>query len=105
MPPPLPMEKPPVPPEVAAQGAPFQQVGGMMGQQAAAGNPLTTAFDAVSKVLDQMAKTSPKIAPFVQRAMAILKSGIEETMGGKSGAATDQNSGPPQAPPPGNMPG
>jgi hypothetical protein len=96
------MEKPPVPPEVQAQGAPFAQVGGMMGQQAAAGNPLTTAFQAVSKVLEQMAKTSPKMAPFVQRATAILKAGLEETLGGKQGAPEETA---PQAAPPGNMPG
>lgn len=97
------MEKPPVPPEVAAQGAPpFAQVGGMMNQQAAAGNPLTTAFQAVSKVLEQMAKTSPKMAPFVQRASAILKAGLEETLGGKQGGPEETA---PQAAPPGNMPG
>lgn len=103
MPQPMAMEKPPLPPEVAAQGAPFQQVGGMMQQKEAAGNPLTTAFDAVSKVLEQMAKTSPKMAPFVARAQAILKAGIEETMGGKASPGGDQQ--PPAAPPPGNMPG
>lgn len=91
---PMAMEKPPAPPEVAAQGQPFQQVGGMMAQQATAGNPLMTAFDAVNRVLTQMAKSSPKMAPFVARAQSILKAGLEEATGSKGNAEAPQETKP-----------
>lgn len=109
MPGPMAMERPPQPPEVAAQQAPFSQVGGMMGQQAAAGNPLLSAFAAVSKVIEQMAKMAPPFAPYAQRMMAIGKAGIEEMAKSKGGAEQGPpmqggEAPPPAGPPPGDMP-
>lgn len=105
------MEKPPMPPEVQAQmggGAPpFAGVGGMMAQNASAGNPLKSALDMTTKMWANVVKQNPKMGPYVQRAMAILNAGLEEVAGSKPGGATPPENGGevPSGPQPGQMPG
>jgi hypothetical protein len=102
------MEPPPQPPGVQAQmggGAPpFAGVGAMMGEKAQAGNPVKSALDMTEKMWANVAKANPKMAPYVDRALAILKQGVTESAGQGNGPA--QGPAPvPQGPPPGNIPG
>lgn len=89
---------PPPPPEAAAQmgpKVPFAGVGQLMNQNAA--NPdgqTSAAFEAVKKVLDNMAKQKPELAPYCKRAIDILQSGVEQVMGG--GAKPPESVKPPQ---------
>ena len=109
---PMAMERPPMPPDVQAQmgggggETPFAGVGGMMAQQNAAGNPLKNAYDAVERVLTNMVKASPKMGPYVQRAIAILKAGMDEAGGQKPEGQGRENAGAvPQGPQAGSLPG
>jgi hypothetical protein len=98
------MERPPQPPGVQAQqGGEFAGAGANMADKAGAGNPLTAGIQAVEKVLMNMAKASPKLGPYVERAMAILKAGVEEAAG-KQGGSPEPQGGPPSGPPAGQMP-
>jgi hypothetical protein len=108
------MEKPPMPPDLAAQtgggGAPpFADVGAQMGQKQQAGNPLKGALDTTTKLWMNVVKGNPKMGPYVQRAMAILNAGIEESSpkpeGGGAPTPGDGGPVPPGPPPPGAMPG
>lgn len=107
------LEKPPVPPDVAAQSGggggpmPFAGVGGQMADAAAQAPPVVQAFQAVSKVLANMAKLDDTMGPFVERAMAILKSGLEASQQKKASPGGPGPGGPPMppgAPPAGPMP-
>src|SRR6185437_8748863 len=97
MPQPMPMTPPPPPPEAAGQMGqkmPFAGVGQLMNQQAANPNAQTSAaFEAVKKVLDNMAKQSPKMAPYCKRAIDILQSGVEQVMGGGAGDSAKPETG------------
>lgn len=107
------LEKPPVPPDVAAQqgggsAMPFSGVGGQMADAAAQAPPIVQAYDAVTKVLANMGKLDPVMGPFVERAQAILKAGLEQVQqkkgAGPSGPGPGGAPPPPQAPPAGPMP-
>lgn len=108
------MERPPMPPDVQAQmgggngGAPpFAGVGGMMAEKAAAGDPLKTAIDATEKLWTNASKGNPVMEPFVNRALAILRAGLEEVAKQKGGGGAPPP-GPtpvPAAPGAGQMPG
>jgi hypothetical protein len=109
------LEKPPVPPEVAAQqgggsAMPFAGVGGQMADAAAQQPPIVQAYDAVTKVIANMAKLDPAMGPFAERAQAILKAGLEAVAQKKGGGAGPGGPGPggppppPQGPPAGPMP-
>ncbi len=113
---PMAMERPPVSPDIQAQlgggggggETPFAGVGGMMAQRDAAGNPLKNAYDGVEKVLTNMVRMNNKMGPYVQRAIAILKAGMEEAGGQKPEGQTQgrENAGAvPQGASAGNMPG
>lgn len=116
MPPGMQMERPPMPPEVQAQMGgggkpPFGGMGDMMAEKAGAGSPLKSAVDMTEKIWTNAVKESPTMGPYVARAMAILKAGMEETAnakpGGGAGAPPPQGGGappPPAGPGPGNMP-
>jgi len=101
------MEPPPQPPGVQAQQGQFAGAGANMADKASAGNPLTAGIDAIEKVLTNMAKQSPKLAPYVARAMAILKAGVEEAAkdgGQPGGGASAGQGGAPAGPPAGQLP-
>lgn len=103
------MEKPPMPPEVAAQMAgggapPFAGVGGMMADQQKAGNPLKTALDATTKLWANVVKGNPKLGPYVERAIAILNAGLQEAANAASGGSQGGGEVPPPGPSAGQMP-
>lgn len=103
------MEKPPMPPDVAAQmsggGAPpFAGVGGMMADQQKAGSPLKTALDATTKLWANAVKGNPKLGPYVERAMAILNAGLQEVANAKPGGGPEGGEVPPAGPQAGQMP-
>lgn len=82
----MPMERLPMPPDVQAQmggggagGASFSDVGGMLAQRQAAGNPLKSAMDMTAKLWTNVVRGNPKMGVYVQRALAILNAGLEET--------------------------
>jgi len=65
---------------------------------------VTTQVEAIKKVLEEMAKTEPLMAPFAARATAILDSGLSAVrsspqtpeVGGGDGGAGAQGNPPPQ---------
>lgn len=108
------MERPPMPPDVAAQmgqggggGAPpFAGVGAQMAEKQQTGDPLKSALDMTTKLWANAVKGNPKLGPYVQRALAILNAGLEEAAGSKPGGAPSENGGQtPAGPQPGQMPG
>ena len=114
------MERPPMPPDVAAQMGPkgggpppFAGVGAQMAQQAQAGNPLKLALDSTNKIWAEVIKAEPRMEPFVTRARTILEQGLEVVSkgGGPPGApggaaGPSENAGEvPAGPQPGQMPG
>jgi hypothetical protein len=114
------MERPPVPPDVQAQvgppgggdAPPFAGVGGLMADKQAAGDPLKKAIDLTEQLWNNASKGNPKLQPYVARALAILKAGMEDVAKGTPGpggpGGPSENGGaapPPPGPPPGQMPG
>lgn len=96
----MPMERLPMSPDVQAQmsggggGSSFSDVGGMLAQQQKAGNPLKSALDMTSKLWTNVVRGNPKMGPYVQRAMAILNAGLEETAKETpAGAQQSENAG------------
>jgi hypothetical protein len=76
-----------------------------MADQSAQKPPIAQAYDAVEKVLDNMAKLESTMGPYVERAKAILKAGLEAANQKKaSPAAAGGAPPPPGAPPAGQMP-
>ena len=110
---PMAMEKPPMPPDLAAQtgggGAPpFSDVGAQMAAKQQAGSPLKGALDTTTKLWANVVKANPKMGPYVARAMAILNAGIDESTPKPDAGAPSPGDGgpvPPGPPPPGAMPG
>jgi len=96
----MPMERLPAAPDVQAQtggaggAAGFSDVGGMLAQRQQAGNPMKSALDMTSKLWTNVVRANPKMGPYVQRAMAILNSGLEETAKETpAGAQRSENAG------------
>lgn len=105
-------ETPQVPPEVGAQmgkETPFSGVGKMMADQKPGGEQqgpkemgaLTSAGQAVEKVIDNMATMADAFKPFANRIKQMLQAGIAEAtkagQGGKGGPAA-VSAKPPEGP-------
>lgn len=123
------MDRPPLPgPDIQSQmGMPQDQgqTGGVatmaqrntapgpMGRPVAPGAPnphgfLMAQVDAVRKVLEQAASAEPVFAPFAQRAISILDTGVSAVSTAPSGdkgtqQATEPGTGGPTPPSPGNL--
>ena len=99
MPAPIPLDAPPAqPPQVQAGGPggppPMAGVGGMLANQSKAGmegkGMAVTACETVMKAMDKIGQMSPLMAPFMARAQAIVKAGLEQLAGEKGGIQTEQ---------------
>jgi hypothetical protein len=101
---PVDLAQPPAqPPEVAAQGAgggqALAELAARRAAQAGRGNPpgplagpadpytaIRAGLELVRRILEDMARMAPEFAPFTQRALAILNSGMGEIMTRAAGA-------------------
>jgi len=109
MPGPMQLDAPPTqPPEVAGQmgkpsGAPFAGVGQQIASQnePTANGAVIAAWQACEKVLNNISKMSPQMAPFVQRAISVMKAGLENMAGASPAASSAQ---PPTGPEQGATP-
>jgi hypothetical protein len=89
-----------------------QQMWGMLGDKAKAGqfggdpgagqpNPqgqLMAMMEPVEKVLQQMVKMNDKMQPYVERALALLKIGLGQSMGTPAGVTSPQTQKEPMTP-------
>lgn len=106
MPGPMQLDAPPTqPPEVSGQmGKPSAPPFAGVGQQIASQNEpsgngaVVAAWQACEKVLNNISKMSPPMAPYVQRAVSVMKAGLENMAGGSP-------AGSPEKPPAGPEPG
>jgi len=90
MPPPSTIDATPPPPaDVAGQMGPKPSMGGVAASalSQAPGTPnqqgaIIDQWQACKKVLEQMARMSPKLQPFVGRSISIMEAGVAEAAGG-----------------------